>query len=175
MSLSSVLNCWRYLSLEACGTAQSLAPVFGELLVNDVVEEEFELKKERRKGMLACQKKLGKKKNHLMETHTIILCGQCFLPSLYSSLDFKPLIAARLPGVISQHLISSRGSCCEWQHRQWPSETRRHWISDANQPLCFHSKQRLCKNSKRMGWVSDVHLRRMFGFVIRVETLTPVK
>lgn len=31
------------MSLEACGTAQSLAPVFGELLVNDAVEEEFEL------------------------------------------------------------------------------------------------------------------------------------
>lgn len=43
MSLSSVLNCCRYLSLEACGTAQSLKPVFGELLAKDVVEEEFEL------------------------------------------------------------------------------------------------------------------------------------
>lgn len=43
MSLSSVLNCCRYLSLEACGTAQSLEPVFGELLASDVVEEEFEL------------------------------------------------------------------------------------------------------------------------------------
>lgn len=31
------------MSLEACGTAQSLAPVFGELLANDVLEEEFEL------------------------------------------------------------------------------------------------------------------------------------
>lgn len=31
------------MSLEACGTAQSLAPVFGELLAKDVVEEEFEL------------------------------------------------------------------------------------------------------------------------------------
>lgn len=55
MSLSSVLNCWRYLSLEACGTAQSPAPVFGELLANDVVEEEFELQKERKTGMSACQ------------------------------------------------------------------------------------------------------------------------
>lgn len=47
MSLSSVLNCWRYLSLEACGMDQSFVPIFGELLVNDVVEEEFELRKER--------------------------------------------------------------------------------------------------------------------------------
>lgn len=31
------------MSLEACGTAQSLKPVFGELLANDVVDEEFEL------------------------------------------------------------------------------------------------------------------------------------
>lgn len=28
--------------------AQSLMPIFGELLANDVVEEEFELQKERR-------------------------------------------------------------------------------------------------------------------------------
>lgn len=48
MSLSSVLNCWRYLSLEACGMAQSFVPIFGELLANDVVEEEFELQKGRR-------------------------------------------------------------------------------------------------------------------------------
>lgn len=31
------------MSLEACGTVQSLSPVFGELLANDVVDEEFEL------------------------------------------------------------------------------------------------------------------------------------
>lgn len=43
MSLSSVLNCCRYFSLEACGTAQSLKLILGELLVSDVVEEEFEL------------------------------------------------------------------------------------------------------------------------------------
>lgn len=45
MSLSSVLNCCRYLSLEAWGMAQSLVAIFGELLVNDVVEDEFELQK----------------------------------------------------------------------------------------------------------------------------------
>lgn len=48
MSLSSVLNCWRYLSLEACGMAQSLAPILGELLAKDVVEEEFELQKNKK-------------------------------------------------------------------------------------------------------------------------------
>lgn len=45
ISLSSVLNCWRYLSLEACGMAQSFVPIFGELLASDVVEEEFELRR----------------------------------------------------------------------------------------------------------------------------------
>lgn len=53
MSLSSVLNCCRYLSLEACGTAQSLDPVFGELLANDVVDEEFELLDPRSSSELA--------------------------------------------------------------------------------------------------------------------------
>lgn len=53
MSLSSVLNCCRYLSLEACGTAQSLDPVLGELLANDVVDEEFELLDPRSRSELA--------------------------------------------------------------------------------------------------------------------------
>lgn len=41
------------MSLELCGTAQSLAPVFGELLANDVVEEEFELLDPRSRRELA--------------------------------------------------------------------------------------------------------------------------
>lgn len=48
-----MLNCCRYLSLEACGTAQSFSPVFGELLANDVVEEEFELLDPRSRSELA--------------------------------------------------------------------------------------------------------------------------
>lgn len=41
------------MSLEACGTAQSLKPVFGELLAKDVVEEEFELLDPRSRRELA--------------------------------------------------------------------------------------------------------------------------
>lgn len=48
-----MLNCCRYLSLEACGTAQSLAPVLGELLAKDVVDEEFELLEPRSRSELA--------------------------------------------------------------------------------------------------------------------------
>lgn len=41
--MSRLLNCCLYLSLEACGTAQSEGPVFGEMLARDVVDEELEL------------------------------------------------------------------------------------------------------------------------------------
>lgn len=41
------------MSLAPCGTAQSLAPVFGELLASDVVEEEFELLDPRSRRELA--------------------------------------------------------------------------------------------------------------------------
>lgn len=41
------------MSLEACGTAQSPAPVLGELLAKDVVEEEFELLDPKSKRELA--------------------------------------------------------------------------------------------------------------------------
>lgn len=41
------------MSLEACGTAQSLEAVFGELLANEVVDEEFELLDPRSRRELA--------------------------------------------------------------------------------------------------------------------------
>lgn len=56
---------------------------------------------------------------HLKGNYTIILCGQCSLSPLYSSFDLKPLIASRLPSVISRLLISCRGSCCKRLRRLW--------------------------------------------------------
>src|SRR4029434_9092586 len=43
ISLSRLLNCWRYLRRAAWETAQSDKPFLGEMLARDVVEEELEL------------------------------------------------------------------------------------------------------------------------------------
>lgn len=70
---------------------------------------------------------------NLKGNYTKILCGQYFFSPLHSNHDLKPLIALRLPGVISQLLISCRGSWCKRPHRQWQSETL--LSSYANQTL----------------------------------------
>lgn len=82
-----MLNSWRYLSLAACGTAQSLAPVLGELLASEAVEEELELRETETVG-IRDQRRNGD------ATGERAFHSNCLLAAQEDAADFQTITAA---------------------------------------------------------------------------------